>query len=73
MVGGKILGTEFAGSFCFLLFFLFGMTFCGSVLSDTFLSFSIKVLLMTHRNNFLSKAREGDSVSLLSYGLPVCT
>lgn len=65
MVGGKILGTEFAGSF--LGFFFFGITFCGSVLGDTFLSFSIKVLLMTHRNNFLSNPREGDAVSLLGY------
>lgn len=65
MVGGKILGTEFAGSFFY--FFFFGVIFCGSVLGDTFLSFSIKVLLMTHRNNFLSNLREGDAVSLLGY------
>lgn len=64
MVGGEILGTEFAG---FFFFFLFGITFCGSVLGDTFLSFSIKVLLTTHRNNFLSNVREGDAVSLLGY------
>lgn len=47
MVGGEILG-----SFGFVLVF-FVTTFCGSVLGDTFLSFSIRVLLMTHRNNFL--------------------
>lgn len=67
MVGGEILGTEFAGSFFVFFFFFFGITFCGSVLGDTFLSFSIEILLMTHRNNFLSNPREGDAVSLLGY------
>lgn len=59
MVGGEILGTKFPVLFFFC---------CGSVIGDTFLSFSIKVpLTMTRRNNFLSNTSERDAVSLLGY------
>lgn len=59
MVGGKILGTKFP------VFFFFR---CGSLIGDTFLSFSIKLpLTTTHRNNFLSNTSERDAVSLLGY------